>query len=250
MERCPPSWQAAARIHVPRTGAHDHRQRKHTWPTGLNISGSTAPSRLVRSAPRPRSSPTATSPASGATTAPAPTRRPATTPTSSSSRCSSAPTRFVAATTSSSCARPCSPATISPHPTNTRAAAREAMEKYGDQEPWFGLEQEYTLINPATGWPAGFPNNGFPAPQGPYYCGVGALKIHGRDLIEEHTSGVHRGGPRHLGHQRRGHARPVGVPDRPGRHRHRRRSPVGRPLPPVPARREPRRRGQHRSPSP
>ncbi|MDG1367153.1 MAG: glutamine synthetase, partial [Acidimicrobiales bacterium] len=79
-------------------------------------------------------------------------------------------------------------ADLSPHPTNTRAAAREALVAYGDQEPWFGLEQEYTLINPATGWPAGFPNNGFPAPQGPYYCGVGALKIHGRDLIEEHTS--------------------------------------------------------------
>lgn len=76
---------------------------------------------------------------------------------------------------------------MSPHPTNTRALAREALEKYGDQEPWFGLEQEYTLINPSTGWPAGFPPNGFPAPQGPYYCGVGALKIHGRGLIEDHT---------------------------------------------------------------
>ena len=75
-----------------------------------------------------------------------------------------------------------------PHPTNTRAKAREAFEKYGDQEPWFGLEQEYTMIDPATGWPAGFPPNGFPAPQGPYYCGVGALKIHGRDLVEEHTT--------------------------------------------------------------
>ncbi|MEZ5166172.1 MAG: glutamine synthetase GlnII [Acidimicrobiales bacterium] len=76
---------------------------------------------------------------------------------------------------------------MSPHPTNTRAAAVEALEKYGDQEPIFGLEQEYTLINPQTGWPAGFPPNGFPAPQGPYYCGVGALKIHGRGLIEAHT---------------------------------------------------------------
>ena len=85
-------------------------------------------------------------------------------------------------------------ADLSPHPTNTRAAAREAMEKYGDQAPLFGLEQEYTLINPMTGWPAGFPPNGFPAPQGPYYCGVGALKIHGRDLIEEHTTACMQAG--------------------------------------------------------
>ena len=77
---------------------------------------------------------------------------------------------------------------MSPHPTNTRALAAAALATYADQEPIFGLEQEYTLINPATGWPAGFPPNGFPAPQGPYYCGVGALKIHGRDLIEEHTT--------------------------------------------------------------
>jgi glutamine synthetase len=76
---------------------------------------------------------------------------------------------------------------MSPHPTNTRAPAAAALAQYGDQEPIFGLEQEYTLINPATGWPAGFPPNGFPAPQGPYYCGVGSLKIHGRDLIERHT---------------------------------------------------------------
>ncbi|MEE9415335.1 MAG: glutamine synthetase GlnII [Acidimicrobiales bacterium] len=76
---------------------------------------------------------------------------------------------------------------MSPHPTNTRALARAAEDKYGDQNPWFGLEQEYTMIDPATGWPSGFPPNGFPAPQGPYYCGVGALKIHGRDVVEEHT---------------------------------------------------------------
>jgi len=80
------------------------------------------------------------------------------------------------------------PTDMSPHPTNTRAVAAASLARFADQEPVFGLEQEYTLINPSTGWPAGFPPNGFPAPQGPYYCGVGALKIHGRDLIEEHTS--------------------------------------------------------------
>ena len=77
---------------------------------------------------------------------------------------------------------------LSPHPTNTRAAAREALEQYGDQEPWFGLEQEYTMLDPVTGWPAGFPAGGYPAPQGPYYCGVGAVKIRGRELVELHTN--------------------------------------------------------------
>lgn len=80
------------------------------------------------------------------------------------------------------------PKDMSPLPTNTRAKAREVFDTYGDQEPWFGLEQEYTMLDVGTGWPAGFPQGGFPGPQGPYYCGVGALKIHGRDIIEEHTT--------------------------------------------------------------
>ncbi len=79
-------------------------------------------------------------------------------------------------------------ADLSPHPTNTRALARAAFDKYGDQEPLFGLEQEYTMLDPASGWPYGFPAHGFPGPQGPYYCGVGAVKIAGRDIVEEHTT--------------------------------------------------------------
>ena len=79
-------------------------------------------------------------------------------------------------------------ADLSPHPTNTRSRAAAALEKYGDQEPWFGLEQEYTMLDPATGWPYGFPSHGYPGPQGPYYCGVGAVKIAGRDIVEEHTT--------------------------------------------------------------
>lgn len=76
---------------------------------------------------------------------------------------------------------------LSPHPSNTRALARATLEQFGDQEPIFGLEQEYTMLDVSTRWPAGFPAGGFPGPQGPYYCGVGALKIHGREIIEEHT---------------------------------------------------------------
>ena len=77
---------------------------------------------------------------------------------------------------------------LSPHPTNTRAKAVAALEKYGDQAPIFGLEQEYTMLDPVSSWPYGFPSHGYPGPQGPYYCGVGAVKIAGRDIVEEHTT--------------------------------------------------------------
>jgi glutamine synthetase len=73
----------------------------------------------------------------------------------------------------------------SPHPTNTRAACVAAAEMYADQVPMFGIEQEYTFFK--HGAPLGWPEQGYPAPQGPYYCGVGGAKMVGREVIEEHT---------------------------------------------------------------
>ena len=74
----------------------------------------------------------------------------------------------------------------SPHSTNTRAKLRKILEAgAGQEEPWFGVEQEYTLFKDRV--PLGWPDKGYPAPQGPFYCGVGADEVFGRDLVEEHT---------------------------------------------------------------
>lgn len=74
----------------------------------------------------------------------------------------------------------------SPHPSNKRACLRELMDKVGAQyDPWIGFEQEYTLFRGST--PLGWPDRGYPAPQGPFYCGIGADEAFGRPLVEEHT---------------------------------------------------------------
>ena len=73
---------------------------------------------------------------------------------------------------------------LSPHESNTRAACAEAAEKYVEHEYIFGIEQEYTFFKGSR--PLGFPEHGIAAPQGGYYCGVGADEIFGRPVVEEH----------------------------------------------------------------
>jgi len=69
-----------------------------------------------------------------------------------------------------------------PHASNGRATIDDE-----DQDFWFGFEQEYFLWDPETDKPLGFPADGTePAPQGPYYCSVGANRAYGREIVEEH----------------------------------------------------------------
>lgn len=71
-----------------------------------------------------------------------------------------------------------------PHKTNMRAACETTANKFSSEEPWFGIEQEYTFFQGRS--PLGWPEGGYPAPQGPFYCGVGADEVFGRDIVEEH----------------------------------------------------------------
>ncbi len=68
-----------------------------------------------------------------------------------------------------------------PHESNGRATIDDE-----DDDFWFGFEQEYFFWDPETNRPIGFPAGGYPAPQGPYYCGVGGQNAVGRDMKDEH----------------------------------------------------------------
>ena len=80
-----------------------------------------------------------------------------------------------------------------PHASNYRAKLREMLANgAAAEEPWIGFEQEYTLLS--NGRPLGFPADGYPAPQGPYYCSIGSENAFGRDLVEAHTDACLRAG--------------------------------------------------------
>eukprot|EP01047_Picozoa_sp_COSAG01_P046731 COSAG01_NODE_4409_length_5056_cov_1.452895_5_plen_369_part_00 len=82
----------------------------------------------------------------------------------------------------------------SPHVSNTRAVLRQVLEAgAAEQDAYFGFEQEYTLFNEKS-QPLGWPEGGYPKPQGPYYCGVGFNRVCGRALIEAHQDACNKAG--------------------------------------------------------
>ena len=68
-----------------------------------------------------------------------------------------------------------------PHASNGRAMIEDQSDDY-----WFGFEQEYVIWDTEHNKPIGFPAEGYPGPQGPYYCSVGSQNAVGRHIVDEH----------------------------------------------------------------
>ena len=76
-----------------------------------------------------------------------------------------------------------------PNNTNFRAAAKKVFDAGAAEEAWYGIEQEYTLLERKNGFackPYGWPNGGYPGAQGPFYCSVGGNVCFGRSIADAH----------------------------------------------------------------
>lgn len=76
-----------------------------------------------------------------------------------------------------------------PTNTNFRHFAKKIFDANKYEEPWFGIEQEYTILQSENSFqkhPFGWPKGGYPAKQGPYYCSVGGNVCFGRTIADAH----------------------------------------------------------------
>jgi glutamine synthetase len=71
-----------------------------------------------------------------------------------------------------------------PGKNNNRNWANNIFNSALNEEPWFGLEQEYFLLNKSNNLPVG--EYEVLKSQGDYYCGVGSEHINSRNIVEEH----------------------------------------------------------------
>lgn len=69
------------------------------------------------------------------------------------------------------------------HPSNTRYDAVKIFEKYKDEKPWYGLEQEYYIFDKKTNLPLSHNNS---HDKNKHYCSVGGNKCFGRKLSDLH----------------------------------------------------------------
>jgi glutamine synthetase len=69
---------------------------------------------------------------------------------------------------------------------NHRYHAQKIFDLVENHHTWFGLEQEYVLYDNECNRPLGWGKFGEPESQGKYYCGVGADRVFGRNIVEEH----------------------------------------------------------------
>ena len=68
------------------------------------------------------------------------------------------------------------------HSSNHRDKLLNTVNLLQNEDPWFGIEQEYTIFE--NDRPLGWPEDIEPASQGDYYCGRNA----GEDLMHEHLT--------------------------------------------------------------
>ena len=71
-----------------------------------------------------------------------------------------------------------------PHETNKRASLKRLHDTTKSEKYWWGFEQEYFITKDFK--PLGFPAEGYPKPQGLYYCGVGTNQVVGREFVKNH----------------------------------------------------------------